>query len=313
MKKAYFFFLFGVYGYFTYSQVFMRPNEWKKYKRELFFTAGTSNFLGDLGGSPADASHYTPKDLNFNQSRVAIGFGGRYKLKRYVNVAAKFSYLNVKGDDAATTNIYRENRNLNFKSNIYELTGRIEGGYQSTKRGGNRYGIRKNYGRMKAVTHNLFAFVGAGVFYFNPKGQAPDGSWVTLYNLHTEGQGLPGGPKQYSRVGFSIPIGGYYKFTWNKIWSVGLEFSYRKTFSDYIDDVGSSYYNPAALTANYGPLSAQMADPSLGNIPGATMPAADGTPAVRGDKQKDAYMSLEIMVSYIFKKQRKSYRLRSKF
>lgn len=313
MKKVLFFLIFGACGYVSYSQVFMRPNEWKKYKRELFFTVGTSNFLGDLGGSSGDASHYSPKDLNFNQTRMAVGFGGRYKLKRHVNVAGKFSYMNVKGDDAATDNIYRQNRNLNFKSNIYELSARIEGGYQSTKRGGNRYGIRKNYGRMKAVTHNLFAFVGGGVFYFNPKGQRSDGSWVTLHNLHTEGQGLPGGPKQYSKVSFSIPVGGYYKFTWNKIWSIGIEFSYRKTFNDYIDDVGSSYYDPAALTAAYGPLSLEMADPSLGNIPGATMPAADGTPAVRGNKQKDAFMSLEIMASYIFKKQRKSYRLRSKF
>jgi hypothetical protein len=291
----------------------MRPNEWKKYKREVFVTIGTTNFLGDLGGRPGKGTDYSPVDLNFNQTRTAFGFGGRYKLKRAVNVAAKFSFLNVRGDDAITKDIFRNNRNLNFKSNIYELSARLEGGYQSTKRGGNRYGIRKNFGRMRAITHNLFAFVGGGVFYFNPKGQMADGKWVALYPLHTEGQGLEGGPKQYSRFSFSIPVGGYYKLTINKIWCVGIEFSYRKTFTDYIDDVGSSYYDPQKLAAAYGPLSVKMADPSLGNLPGATMPAADGTPAQRGDRQKDAFMSLEITGSYIFKRQRKSARLRSKF
>jgi hypothetical protein len=298
------------------AQAFMRPNEWKKYKREVFVTMGTANFLGDLGGNAGEGKDYSPADLDFMQSRTAFGFGARYKLKRRVNVLGKFSYLNVKGDDAVTPNIYRNNRNLNFKSNIFELSGRLEGGWQSTKRGGNRYGIRKNYGTLKGLTHNVYAFVGLGVFYFNPKGKTSQGDWVNLYNLHTEGQGLPGGPKQYSRVTLSIPVGGYYKLTFNKIWSIGLEFSYRKTFTDYIDDVASGYFDPELLSTAYGPLSAQMADPSLGLNPElitATKPNADGSPAQRGDRQKDAFMSLEITAGYIFKQKHKAFRLRSKF
>jgi len=83
--------------------------------------------------------------------------------------------------------------------------------------------------------------------------------------------------------------------------------------SDYIDDVGSNYYDASALQAAYGDQSAQMADPSKGDIYGASLPSADGTPAVRGDKQKDSYMSLEVTCGYIFKQKRKSARLRSKF
>jgi hypothetical protein len=295
------------------SQSFMRPNEWKKYRREVFVTLGTANFLGDLGGRDKQGTDYSPADLDFSQTRTAFGAGGRYKLERYANVAAKLSYLHVKGDDAMTKDIYRNNRNLNFKSNIWELTARIEGGYQSTKRGGNRYGIMQNYGKQKNFTHNIFAFAGVGVFYFNPKGRTIEGKWVKLHPLHTEGQGLPGGPKQYKRYSVCIPFGAYYKLTLNKIWSVGLEFSYRKTFTDYIDDVGSVYYRNADLEAAYGPLSAQMADPSRGDIYGATLPAGDGTPAQRGDRQKDTYLSLEVKAAYIFKQQRRSARLRSKF
>ncbi len=302
--------------FFTYcfvAQTFMRPNEWKKYKREVFVTIGASNFLGDLGGGNAEGKNFGPSDLDWNQTRMAMGFGGRYKLSRYLNVAGKFSYLTIRGNDAATEDIYRNNRNLNFKSNIFELSGRMEIGYQSTRRGGNRYGIRKNYGRSKNFTHNIFFFAGLGGFYYNPKGVDASGKVHKLKPLHTEGQGLPGGPKQYSNFSLSIPVGGYYKLTIDKVWSVGLELCYRKTFTDYIDDVSTVYYDPVALTNNYGPISASMADPSLGLIPGASKPAADGTPAQRGDKQKDAFMSLELSVSYIFKKQRKSARLRSKF
>ncbi len=299
--------------YASVAQTFMRPNEWKKYKREVFVTAGASNFLGDLGGGNQEGRNFGPSDLDWNQTRTALGFGARYKLSRFINVAGKFSYLSVRGNDAATEDIYRKNRNLNFRSNIFELTGRMEIGYQSTRRGGNRYGIRKNYGKGKNFTHNIFVFAGLGGFYFNPKGVDATGKIHKLRPLHTEGQGLSGGPKQYSNFNVSIPIGMYYKLTINKVWSVGLEFSHRKTFTDYLDDVSTVYYDPAALSQAYGPLSASMADPSLGLIPGASSPAADGTPAQRGDAAKDSFMSLELSVSYIFKKQRKSARLRSKF
>jgi len=315
MKRLCTFLLFCFIAYNSVAQSFMRPNEWKKYRKEVFFTFGVSNFLGDLGGRDKKGSDYTPLDLNFNQSKLAIGAGGRYKLARWLNVAGKFSYLRVSGDDASTENIYRHNRNLNFKSNIFEVTGRIEAGYQSSRRGSNKYGIRKNYGRMRNITHNLFAFIGIGGFYYNPKGRSPSGQYIALRPLHTEGQGLPGGPDEYSNYSMCIPLGAYYKVTFNKIWSLGIEFCYRKTFTDYIDDVGSRYYNSAALAAQpgIGPLSAHMADPNLGLIYGASLPAADGTAAQRGDKQKDAYLSLEITVSYTFKKTRKSARLRSKF
>ncbi|MCU0359812.1 MAG: hypothetical protein MUF75_03680 [Bacteroidia bacterium] len=303
----------AILTYTSMAQTFMRPNEWKKYKREVFVTAGASNFLGDLGGGNQEGTRFGPSDLDWDQTRVALGFGARYKLSRFINVAGKFSYLAVRGNDAATEDIYRKNRNLNFRSSIFELSGRMEIGYQSTRRGGNRYGIRKNYGKGKNFTHNIFAFAGLGGFYFNPKGVDASGKIHKLRPLHTEGQGLPGGPKQYSNVNISIPMGFYYKLTINKVWSVGLEFAHRKTFTDYIDDVSTVYYDPVALTQAYGPLSAAMADPSLGLIPGASSPAADGTPAQRGDSDKDSFMSLEISVSYIFKKQRKSARLRSKF
>jgi hypothetical protein len=313
MRQLYLLVLFCVPAYLLKAQSYGRAGEWKKYKKEVFVSLGSANFLGDLGGSPKDGRN-SPVDLNFSETRTAFGVGYRQKIKRYFNVAGKFNYLIVKGNDAKTENKYRNNRNLNFKSNLFELSARAEFGYQSSKTGGNRYGIKKNYSAAsKMVTHNVFGFVGIGVFYFNPKGQTSTGDWVALRPLHTEGQGLPGGPKQYSNVSISIPVGIYYKAIINKIWSVGIELAWRKTFTDYIDDVGSNYYDKQALLDAYGIQTVQMADPSKGDIYGASLPSADGTPAVRGDKQKDSYMSLEITVGYIFKQKRKSARLRSKF
>jgi hypothetical protein len=293
----------------SFSQNFARPGDWKKMRKEVFITMGGANFLGDLGGRDRAGTDYSPADMEFALTKTAFGLGYRYKIQKFLNVTGKFNYLIVKGDDKTTQDEFRRNRNLNFKSNIFELSGRIELGYESGKTG-NRYGIKKTFGRrMKSNSYSLFAFVGVGGFYYNPKSIGG----IPLRKLHTEGQGLPGGPKQYLNYSIAIPFGIYYKYNINKRWSVGAEFSWRKTFTDYIDDVGTKYYDRQALIDNYGNLSAQMADPSLGIIYGASLPAADGTPAQRGDIQKDSYITLEATLSYIFKPKRKRARLRSKF
>lgn len=302
----------------AFSQQFLRPQDWKKYKKEVFFSTGTANFLGDLGGRPKQGTDYSPADLNFNQTRTAFGVGARYRITKKISVAGKLDYLVVKGDDASGDK-YRKARNLNFKSNIFEFSARVEAGFQRTKKGGGHYGVQRNYAKYKNINQGIYGFIGIGVFYYNPKGKIPGtNNYVELRPLHTEGQGLPGGPKQYSRFSVCIPVGVFYKVTIKKKWSFGAEFCYRKTFTDYIDDVGGSYYDPVKLTNAYGPLSAQMSNPykpdaSLGQKISDTYPAADGTPAQRGDKQKDVYLSLQVTLGYTFKKAKKSARLRSKF
>ena len=295
------------------AQNFTRPGDWKKYRKEIFISAGTSNFLGDLGGRDRIGKDYSPVDLELSQTKTAFGIGYRYKIDTWLNVVGKFNYMIVKGDDALTQEIYRNNRNLNFKSNIFELAGRVEIGYQSAK-SGNRYGIKRTLSRRhKANSQALFFFAGIGGFYYNPKGRDARGNYIKLMPLHTEGQGLPGGPKQYTNYSICIPLGVYYKMTINKQWTAGLEFGWRKTFTDYIDDVGTTYYDNLALKNSYGTVSAAMADPNKGNVYGQTQPNADGSGGQRGDIQKDSYMSLEVTVGYIFKQKRKRARLRSKF
>ena len=82
----------------------------------------------------------------------------------------------------------------------------------------------------------------------------------------------------------------------NKKWSVGGEISFRKTFTDYIDDVSGKYYDKAKLAAAYGPVSAALSDPNLGDIKGQT-----NTGFQRGDvRYKDAYMFITVTVGYKF-------------
>jgi hypothetical protein len=317
LKKISLIFLFVFFFGIIYSQQFLRPQEWKKFRKEIYFSTGSTAFLGDLGGRDQTGTHFSPVDMDITQTRTAYGIGARYKVFKNLNFAGKVSYLLVKGDDAATKDIYRNERNLNFKSDIYELSGRVEIGLQKMKKGGGHYGVQKNSAQYKNIVHSLYGFIGFGVFYFDPMGKIQGSkNYVKLRKLNTEGQGLPGGPKKYSNISFSVPMGAFYKVTIKKKWSLGVELNYRQTFSDYIDDVGGTYYNKDVLRDTYGDLSAWMSDPNITSDPdriNAHAPSADGSPAMRGDKQKDVFVSLEVTLGYVFKKSKKSARLRSKF
>lgn len=316
IKTGYYFILFFTLlsGDYIIGQGYVRPNAWKKYRREVVLQVGAAGFLGDLGGRDRTGTDYSPVDLEFALTRPAVSAGYRMKFNKNINWYSSLNYLVLAGDDKLTNEPYRNNRNLNFKTNVFELSTRIEFGISSFRRTG-VYSLKKSLGRTsKRQALELIGFVGVGAFYFNPKGKNPEtGKFEKLHALHTEGQGLPGGPKQYKRIAISLPIGLSLHYIIDKLWSVGLEFSYRKTFTDYIDDVSTTYYDKIALEDAYGETSALMSDPGKGEIYGASSPNADGSRAQRGDKQKDSYTTLQITVGRFFPPKHGRTKLRSKF
>ncbi len=296
------------------AQNFAKPNNCKKIRKEVFIQIGASGFLGDLGGLDKEGTHYSPVDYDFQITRSAMGIGYKYKLQKWLNLVGTFNWLVLRGDDKLTKETFRYERNLNFRSHVFELAGRIEFAYFAN-RVTSRYNIKKTFSRrMKGIQNEFVAFIGIGGFYYNPYGRDKKGNWVALRPLHTEGQGLPGGPKQYSNFSVCIPMGIGMNMYIKKRWSLGIELSWRKTYTDYIDDVSTNYYDPVKLKEAYGPKSPEMADPSLGNIPGFSKPDVYGNPAQRGrSDQKDSYFTLQLKGGYIFKYKRSRSRLRSKF
>jgi hypothetical protein len=224
-----------------------------------------------------------------------------------------FYYQLVSGADRLTQEPFRKNRNLSFKSNIFELSVQAEF-YITKEQQGHRYKI-KNAKGMKNYDYQAYMFVGIGAFYFNPKALY-NNQWVALQPLATEGQGLPGGPKKYSRINICIPYGIGAKYNLNKEYAIGIEIGIRKTFTDYIDDVSTVYYDNAAIKKANGQMAADLADPSLFDYPaeyggnGLTV-KQNGVGQQRGDpKDKDAFMFINITGSYKVPYKR---RTRSKF
>lgn len=283
-----------------------------KPRNEYIVGIGAANFLGEVGGANQIGTHFV-KDFEFAATRPSIALGIRYRPSPRWAVNGGLHYMMISGNDALTTEPYRQNRNLSFRSPIIELSVQAEF-FLTKEQMGRNYNIR-NVKKGKSTDIQAYVFVGVGGFFFNPQAKY-NGSWVNLQPLGTEGQGLPGGAKKYSRVSVCIPYGIGAKYAISKEWAVGLEVGIRKTFTDYLDDVSTVYYDNAALKAAHGEMGAYLADPSLHNFPESLggdktglMQSAAGEQ--RGDpKAKDAYMFTNVTVSYRFPYRR---RTRSKF
>ncbi|MCB0793405.1 MAG: hypothetical protein KDB88_01600 [Flavobacteriales bacterium] len=291
------------------GQYFRKSNYWKTHRNELSIGMGAANFLGELGGRNQIGSPFI-WDLEFSQTRPAVSLGYRYYFFEKQSVRFNLTYGVLAGNDNLTTEKFRRNRNLSFRSDVVEFAIVYEL-HTFREELGHIYDLRGVKGQ-KAWRIGMYGFIGIGGFYFDPRAKY-NNAWVRLKPLTTEGQGLPGGPEQYSNFSFCIPMGLGLRKALNQRWSVGLELQYSLTFTDYIDDVSTIYYDEEVLRENHGEIGAYLANPSLNEgdyISDFTTSAGQQ----RGDaSDKDAYLFLKIQLHhklYKYKSGSKKYRSR---
>lgn len=242
---------------------FNSSRNWSMNKKEIFFAFGATQFLGDLGGRDQIGTNFSPVDIDWEETRMGGGIGYRYRFHPMFATSTQAYFGMVSGDDANTNEIVRRSRNLSFRSPIIELSQRIEYIVLAKEKVGARYSI-KNLKGMRTKADQLYLFTGVGGFYFNPQTKI-DGKWVDLKPLRTEGQGLPGGPDEYSNFSVNIPFGVGVKMGLGQFWRVGLELIWNKTFTDYIDDVSTDYYDPEVLADEIGQNAAYASNPAIEN------------------------------------------------
>lgn len=271
----------------TFSQ---SSSRWKRMRYEVFYGLGATNFLGELGGADREGTNFV-RDLEFSMTRPLLNLGVRYRITETVATKTMLSYGWLRGDDKLTNEMFRHYRNLAFRSPIAEFSNQFEYSIIREKQG-HRYNLRRVRG-LKGFKTNTYFFVGVGVIYFNPKNKY-NGKWYALQPLGTEGQGLVPTRKKYSRISMCIPYGLGFKYGLNRRLNVGLEFGVRKTFSDYVDDVSTTYFDNQMIREAHGDVAAYLADPSDGTHPNWTAAYQQ-----RGDaKDKDSYMFLILNFTY---------------
>ncbi|HUR64974.1 MAG TPA: DUF6089 family protein [Chitinophagaceae bacterium] len=188
----------------------------------LSLFTGLINYQGDLN----------PNSFTFSHSHFAGGIIIRKPLNRWFTIRAGATTGKITADDKWNRD-YLQQRNLNFTTNVHEAYLGLEVAVLdiSTKR------------------FTPYIYAGIAVFHFNPWTRDKLGTKTYLKPLSTEGQGLPQypGQKPYNLTQIAIPFGGGLKFAVTDGFSIGVEFSQRKTFTDYLDDLSSHYVDRDVL------------------------------------------------------------------
>jgi len=242
-------------------------------KSEIGIGFGLSTYYGDLSG-----------DIllnNLKQSHPAVQVIYNYYFNRYFNSRISLGHGTVSGDDSFSTKDWQKERNLSFQSSITELSGIAEF---------NILGINHRI--------NPFLYSGVNIFHYNPK-TFYKGEWIYLQPLGTEGQGSylhPDRPK-YSLMDISLIFGGGIKFKINPSLMLSLELGWRRTNSDYLDDISKDYVGYSELKRTNGELAATLADRT--NEYNGFSPESRIAGSQRGgDKIKDYYSMSFINIVY---------------
>ncbi len=232
-------------------------------------TGGMSNYTGDL-----QAKKYT-----FDQSNFAFGAGAQYDVSPHVAIISNISLFKVGASDAYNIKD-DQSRNLSFQTSIAELN--LLGEY--------------TFLNLRYNAISPFIFGGIAVFHFNPYAYDTAGAKHFLRPLSTEGEGLEAGRKPYSLTQFAIPFGGGIKFRVSDNIVLAYEVGVRKTFTDYLDDVSTTYVDKATLLAAKGAKAVELAYRG-GELKGGnpTYPAEGNIRG--GQKYKDFYYYTGIRVS----------------
>lgn len=221
--------------------------------------AGVSNYQGDL----------QDKKFTFQQSKAAFGIGALYDITEKLSIRGMLSYGKVGADDKKS--IKNLDRNLSFTTPITEFS----------------LGLEYDLLNLNEHTITPYIFASVAAYHFNPSAIDTFGNKINLQPLGTEGQGFYLGRKKYSLTQLSIPFGGGFKFALSDNIRVGIEIGLRKLFTDYIDDVSTTFADQAQLVANSGQLAANMAFRGDELKNGLSYPPAN---SIRGNpKSKDWY------------------------
>ena len=267
----------------------------EKARYEIGFNIGPSFFLGDLGGHRGKGKRFI-KDLNFPLTELMTGVFGTCYPNQWLGIRVAAQYGKLSGEDYIISThgndeLYRKQRNLDFRTHIAEAYLAFE--VFPT--------ILLNLYEPDFTPRILpYGVIGVGYFHFNPQGSITDANgyktWYYLRPLHTEGEGFPEYPerKEYSLNQVNIPMGVGLKYFISDRVNVSLEILLRKSFTDYIDDVSTTYVSPDLfnkyLTAPEASIARQVSDKVFAIVnPGLTR-NSPGTQ--RGNpNQNDSYFT----------------------
>ncbi len=238
---------------------------------------GLANYEGDLKARP----------VSLSQAKLMGSIGARYDLSEHLTARSYLTLTSLHADDKKGNNAMQQ-RNLNFSSGIvdWELTAQYS-----------LFSLNEHW-------WTPYVFAGVGIYHFNPYTKDTAGKKYFLQPLSTEGEGFMPGVKNYKLTQFSIPLGVGAEYSLNEDMRIGIEFGYRKIFTDYLDDVSNVYVDQATLLNARGAKAAELA--YRGNeVQAGSYPAAGVNRGNPNNKDGYYYIALTYTVRYFFDKYKK--------
>jgi len=239
----------------------------------LHIAGGFANYSGEL----------QDKMLTLNQSQRLVSAGGTFNLSDKFALRGDLSITHLQGNDRYSKRPGVVNRNLSFKTSIKEVS--LMGEYTLFV--------------LEDTKISPYVFAGVGVFKFNPYTYDTLGRAYYLRFYSTEGQGLKEYPdrKIYKEIQLNVPFGGGIKWALSDGILLFGEFSLRKLFTDYLDDVSATYVDRNILLSQRGTVAVQLAYRGNEVKNNATPYPPDGT--IRGNpKTKDWYYFTQLGISF---------------
>jgi hypothetical protein len=197
---------------------------------EFGLQAGACNYWGDL----------SPKVIA-KETHFTSGLFMRVNLNNTWAIKGEFNRYQVSGTDQNFE--FNKNRNLSFSSPINE--GAIIFEYNYSKYG--PFILDKKF--------TSYFYAGLGGFTFNPQATLK-GKVYDLRDFQTEGQA-------YSRFSMAVPFGMGIKWMLSNRFALEGQFGFRKTFTDYLDDVSTVYPDVQARLNDGGLIGATLTDRSI--------------------------------------------------
>ena len=268
---------------------------------ELGASAGGMNCFTDIGGKKGTGKKFI-KDYNLKNTQFSGGVYVAANFKDAICLRLEGTFGQVKAYDSilksvAPSTFGRYERNLSFRSSIAELMilAEIHPLYL--------FGKHDDDWQPPVVSPYLLA--GIGFFKFNPQAQQ-NNVWVNLQPLHTEGEGFAAYPerKEYKLNQTNVPVGVGFRYSLSAVLNVRAEFVYRILHTDYLDDVSTTYINPAEfynnLTGAYLSQALALNKRSTNTSVWKTDPGSQrGNP-----KTNDSYFSFNLKIGLTFGRQR---------
>ncbi len=272
------------------------------YDSPFLYEAGLSvnamNCLTDMGGHKGVGTKFL-KDLNMGKTHMSGGVFFSVAYKNAVALRLEGTFGQISGNDnvlEGVTDIAKErfNRNLNFRSYMSEVSAMLEI---------HPMYIFVDWPAKETTPPRTSPYVlgGIGYFSFNPQTKLGN-NYIDLQPLRTEGQGFAEtGRKEYSLTQLNVPVGAGVKYELSPLINLRAELLYRITFTDYLDDLSTTYIDPALFSKYLTPQ--QVANAKI--LYDRQIEPHAGIDGIRGiSRNNDAYLTANLKISVIIGRER---------